>query len=59
MSHPEKEYLIEQSYIMAEREVMEREQWLEWQESLKQQPAKIEVIKEVKTSLELIEDDGD
>lgn len=59
MSHPEKEYLREQAYIMAEREVMEREMWLEWQDSLKQQPAKIEVIKEVKTSIELIEDDKD
>ena len=59
MSHPEKEYLREQAYIMAEREVMEREMWLEWQDSLKQQPAKIEVIKEVKTSIELIENDGD
>ena len=41
MSHPEKEYLREQSYLLVEKEVMEREQWLEWE---KQKPAKIEVI---------------
>lgn len=57
MSHPEKEYLREQVYIQAEKEVYEREQWLEWQDYLKQQkPAKIEV-KEIKTSFELLEDE--
>jgi len=47
MSYPEeRQYLKDQSYIAAEREMMDMQEWAEWQETMKQKPAKIIVIEE-------------
>lgn len=60
MSHAKREYLREQIYLAAEKEARDNEVWAEWQEEMKQrQPAKIEVIREVKTSYELLENEGE
>lgn len=46
----QRQYLKDQAYIQAEREIVEMEIWEEWQDEMKQKPAKIVVVEEkVKT----------
>lgn len=42
----QRQYLKDQAYIMAEKEVLDDMEWGEWQEEMKQKPAKITVVME-------------
>ncbi len=55
----DRQHLKDLVYLAAEKEWMERQEWVEWQEEMKQKPAKITVIKEETIENEIEEYDRD
>lgn len=44
--HEQRQYLKDQAFIRAEKEILDDMEWAEWQEEMKQKPAKIVVREE-------------